>query len=61
MLIDYPVSLRHFACTKLRIYFTLTLKCVPVFGIINDRERGGVKNGQGEMVLEITSWPAFGA
>jgi len=41
MLIDYPVSLRHFVCTKLRIYFTLTLKCVPVFGIINGRERGG--------------------
>jgi len=40
MLIDYPASLRHFACTKLRIYFTLTLKCVPVFGIINGRERG---------------------
>ncbi|RKW59029.1 MAG: MSHA biogenesis protein MshK [Prevotella sp.] len=34
-MVDYPVSLRHIMCTKLRIYFTITLKRMPDFDIIN--------------------------
>ncbi|OWP31238.1 MSHA biogenesis protein MshK [Prevotella nigrescens] len=35
---DCIASLQHFACTKLRRCFAITLKRVPDFGIINGRE-----------------------
>ncbi|PJI27920.1 MSHA biogenesis protein MshK [Prevotella intermedia] len=37
-MLDCIASLQHFACTKLRRGFAITLKRVPDFGIINGKE-----------------------